>query len=96
MRLRASAAGLVLPRLLAAMLLALLPFGPAGCDRDGGGGGGGGSSSTTGDIAIGHFASMTGDTATFGVSADEGIRLAMNEINGSGGTWLPSSAACSA
>ena len=55
---------------------------PAGCDK---GGGGGGSASTTGEIPIGHFASMTGDTATFGVSADEGIRLAMNEINTAGG-----------
>src|SRR5207248_1615825 len=54
---------------------------PGGCDK----GGGGASSSTTGDINIGHFASMTGDTATFGVSADEGIRLAMNEINTAGG-----------
>jgi hypothetical protein len=34
-------------------------------------GGGRQSSSSTGDILIGHFASMTGDTATFGVSADE-------------------------
>ena len=57
---------------------------PTGCDRDGGGGGGGGAS-TSSEIPIGHFASMTGDTATFGVSADEGIRLAMNEINAAGG-----------
>jgi branched-chain amino acid transport system substrate-binding protein len=35
----------------------------------------------SGDIVIGHVASLTGDTATFGVSADEGIRLALDEIN---------------
>ena len=67
-----------------------LAVAPPGCDREGGGGtsgsgGGGGSTPTTGDIVIGHFASMTGDTATFGVSADEGIKLAVNEINSAGG-----------
>ena len=54
----------------------------AGCDRDGGGGR---SSSNASEIVIGHYASMTGDTATFGVSADEGIRLAVKEINDAGG-----------
>ena len=33
------------------------------------------------EIVIGHVASLTGDTATFGVSSDEGIRLALDEIN---------------
>jgi branched-chain amino acid transport system substrate-binding protein len=37
------------------------------------------------EILIGHFASMTGETATFGTSTDEGIRLALDEINTSGG-----------
>lgn len=37
------------------------------------------------DLLIGHVASMTGDTATFGTSADEGARLALDEINASGG-----------
>ena len=32
------------------------------------------------EIVIGHVASMTGDTATFGISADEGIRLALSQI----------------
>jgi len=27
------------------------------------------------DIVLGHFASITGSTATFGISTDEGIRL---------------------
>lgn len=37
------------------------------------------------DIVIGHFGSMTGNTATFGISTDEGVRLAMEEINAAGG-----------
>lgn len=37
------------------------------------------------DIVIGHVASLTGDTATFGVSAEEGLRLALDEINAAGG-----------
>src|SRR5687767_1240496 len=76
-------AGVTTLFLLALGMLAL-SIAPPGCDREGGGGGGS-SSSTTGDIVIGHFASMTGDTATFGVSADEGIKLAVTEINNGGG-----------
>lgn len=51
-----------------------------GCDRSGSS-----SDSSSSEILIGHVASMTGDTATFGVSADEGIRLALDEINAAGG-----------
>ena len=36
-------------------------------------------------IAIGEYSSMTGTTATFGQSTDQGIRLAVDEINASGG-----------
>ena len=36
-------------------------------------------------IAVGHVASMTGDTATFGRSADEGMRMAIDELNAAGG-----------
>ncbi len=42
-------------------------------------------SSSTGDIVIGQYASMTGDTATFGISSDEGVRLALDEVNAAGG-----------
>jgi len=35
-------------------------------------------------IRIGHVASLMGDTATFGLSADKGIRLALDEINKAG------------
>lgn len=48
----------------------------AGCD---------GSSASSDEIVLGHLASMSGDTATFGVSADEGIRLALDEVNAAGG-----------
>lgn len=37
------------------------------------------------EILVGHFASMTGQTATFGQSADKGILLAVDEINAAGG-----------
>jgi branched-chain amino acid transport system substrate-binding protein len=36
-------------------------------------------------IKVGHFASLTGDTATFGQSTDRGIRMAIEEINARGG-----------
>ena len=36
-------------------------------------------------IVVGHVASMTGDTATFGRSADQGMRMAIAEINTAGG-----------
>lgn len=69
---------------LAAVLMPIL-----GCDK--GDSSGGGSATTrpgggdTGEIVIGHLASMTGDTATFGVSADEGLRLALDQVNEGGG-----------
>jgi branched-chain amino acid transport system substrate-binding protein len=40
--------------------------------------------SGTGDIIIGQVASLTGDTATFGVSSNEGLLLALDEINAKG------------
>ncbi len=69
-----------------------------GCDNKtpgkGGGSGGGGSGAAavsntndtgTGDIVIGHYASLTGSEATFGVSTENGIQLAVEEINAAGG-----------
>src|SRR5512143_865075 len=38
-----------------------------------------------GAIPIGHVASLTGDTATFGQSTDRGMRMAIEEINAKGG-----------
>lgn len=37
------------------------------------------------EILVGHYASMTGSEATFGQSTDNGIRLAIDEINAAGG-----------
>jgi branched-chain amino acid transport system substrate-binding protein len=39
----------------------------------------------TNEIVIGHYASMTGSEATFGRSTDNGIQLAIDEINAAGG-----------
>ena len=60
-----------------AVCAALLACGP--------GGGGSGAGKTAEPIKIGHFASLTGDTATFGQSADRGIRMAVDQINEAGG-----------
>ena len=68
------------PLSLLALFGALLAATFAGCKR-----GGGSSSGSGNEIVIGHVASRTGDTATFGVSADEGILLAVDEINAAGG-----------
>src|SRR4030095_5469779 len=62
-------------RATAAALSILLGF---GCSEQKGGGHQDG-------IMVGHVASMTGDTATFGRSADQGIRMAVDEINAAGG-----------
>jgi branched-chain amino acid transport system substrate-binding protein len=43
------------------------------------------SSRESGEIVIGHYASMTGPEATFGRSTDNGIKLAVDEINQAGG-----------
>lgn len=45
----------------------------------------GGQNGSSDTIVLGHLASMTGDTATFGVSCDEGVRLALEQINTAGG-----------
>jgi len=45
----------------------------------------GSGSSDSNEIVIGHYASMTGSEATFGRSTDNGIRLAVDEINEAGG-----------
>jgi len=41
---------------------------------------------TSGDeILVGHYASMTGDNSTFGIETDQGIQLAVKELNAAGG-----------
>ncbi|MFN0133713.1 MAG: ABC transporter substrate-binding protein [Phycisphaerales bacterium] len=39
-------------------------------------------------IKIGHYASLTGSEATFGKSTDNGIRLAVDEVNAKGGVTI--------
>jgi branched-chain amino acid transport system substrate-binding protein len=56
-------------------LLALLAAGISGC-RDG---------ASADEILVGHYASMTGSEATFGQSTDNGIKLAIEELNAAGG-----------
>ncbi len=66
-------------------LIVVLAAAVAGCKKDDSSSGGSSSGGASGnEIVIGHVASMTGDTATFGTSADEGIRLALEEINSKG------------
>ena len=62
----------------------LLAFGACDKGKDKGGGGGG-SAKPEGNIIVGHFASMTGPQATFGISTDQAIRLAIKEKNEKGG-----------
>lgn len=49
------------------------------------GSGTGTTAAETGPIKIGHYASMTGSEATFGVSTDQAIQLAVEERNAAGG-----------
>jgi len=71
------------------LLASVLLF--AGCDKLGSKkkepdpGSGAGPVTQTGPIKIGHFASMTGAQATFGISTDNAIRLAIKQRNAKGG-----------
>src|SRR4051794_27193366 len=62
--------------LSALLLLVVTGLFYAGCDK---------GTSSSNDVVIGHYPSLTGDTATFGTSADEGARLALDEVNKAGG-----------
>lgn len=44
-----------------------------------------GASDDTGPIKVGHYASLTGKDAAFGVATGKGVRLAIEEINAKGG-----------
>ena len=68
-------------RLAAALTLVLL----AGCN--GGNKPGGGSAAPAGGntILIGHYGSLTGSEATFGLSTENGVKLAVKEVNAAGG-----------
>ena len=68
-----------------ALALTLIAFGACDKGKKDGGGGSAGGASSGGNIIIGHFASMTGPQATFGISTDQAIRLAVKERNAKGG-----------
>jgi branched-chain amino acid transport system substrate-binding protein len=55
---------------VAAALMGVIGCGPSGNENE---------------ILIGHYASLTGNEATFGRSSDEGVRMAVDEINAAGG-----------
>src|SRR4051812_3351976 len=60
---------------LPVLLVALSVFVVGGCRSRG----------DANEIVVGHYASMTGSEATFGQSTDNGIRMAVEEINAAGG-----------
>jgi branched-chain amino acid transport system substrate-binding protein len=62
---------------IAAFAVGLLPLVALGCAQSGG--------TAPDEIPIGHYASLTGSEATFGQSTDNGIRLAIEDFNNSGG-----------
>ncbi len=92
-----------LPKWTAALTLGLALF-AGGCEKptptSGGGGSGGGTGSganpagpatsgaDAGPVIIGHYGSLTGSKATFGKSTDNGIKLAVQEINAAGGVSI--------
>lgn len=55
----------------------------SGCERKAGTGGE--AAPTTGDIVVGFYGSLTGESASFGNSAKEGAELAIEELNAAGG-----------
>ena len=46
------------------------------------------------EIVIGEYGSLTGGTATFGISTDEGVKLALEQINGARRRARPSDSSC--
>jgi branched-chain amino acid transport system substrate-binding protein len=70
----------LLPRLALCATLAL-----TGCSRPSGAGSPGTANTGAGPIPVGEYASLTGDTATFGQSSHKGIALAFEEVNSAGG-----------
>jgi branched-chain amino acid transport system substrate-binding protein len=61
----------------------------AGCKKpsegSAGGGSSGGSTPASAGLVIGHYASMTGNTAHFGQDTDKAVHMAVDEINAAGG-----------
>lgn len=75
---------MLMRKLFLFLVIGFLSISLAACgNKNGDGGGNDGADSDV--IKIGHIASMTGNTATFGQESDKGIRLAVKEINDKGG-----------
>jgi branched-chain amino acid transport system substrate-binding protein len=77
-------------RLLYALPLAVLALAcqkkePAGAAGEGAPSGTAAPAAEGAEIVIGHVGSLTGQEATFGVSTDQGVRLAVEELNAKGG-----------
>jgi branched-chain amino acid transport system substrate-binding protein len=80
-------------RLGAAACLSVAALLAAGCEKpadkaDGTGTGSSGGGTAGSAIRIGHYGSLTGAQATFGKSTDNGIKLAVSEINAKGGVSI--------
>ncbi len=61
---------------IVAMLMTYFLLSISGCQNGGGG---------SDEILIGHYGSLTGSQATFGISTDNGIKMAIEELNAAGG-----------
>jgi len=75
----------------ACLLIAVLSLAAFAACKDKGGneataaGTGGAPAAQTGPLVIGAYLSMTGSTATFGITTERGARMAVDEINAAGG-----------
>jgi branched-chain amino acid transport system substrate-binding protein len=74
-------------RLLVSLLISLgIAVSGSACKNKGDASGSGGTGkASAGEIVIGHYASMTGNTAHFGQDTDKAARLAVEQINAAGG-----------
>jgi branched-chain amino acid transport system substrate-binding protein len=72
---RSSFLRIMLPGILA------LSLGLAGCKDNAGGGG----TASSDEILVGQYASLTGETSTFGTQSNAGVEFAVKEINDAGG-----------
>lgn len=74
-------------RTLITLALASAAVGLTACKKPGGDGPGpaGSGSASSGDIVIGHYASLTGATAHFGQDTDKAAKMAVDEANAQGG-----------
>lgn len=69
------------PKIIATCALLTAVALVSGCPKSGNNSG----STSSNEILIGHYGSMTGSEATFGQSTDNGIKLAVEEMNAAGG-----------